>query len=235
MRKLKNLIIIIITIFIGIKNVNALHSFDNTIKVYDYAQVLTEQEEINLKKEVNNYINKYNIDMVIVTVKYYMQIDTNQYIDDFYNINTFGNGSNKDGIIIAVDLKNNNDDVAIKTYGKAVNLYNNDEIELILNKINKEETYYDKLYSFINYSDKYINENYIAYKENNTSRSINLLSIMFVSAIIPTVVIFVGLLKNKTIKKAENANYYVKNNSVFINVKNDQFVTTNTKKTRINK
>ena len=66
MKKIKYLIITLL-LFFGIKNVNAIQKFDTTIKVYDYAQILTEREEKKLKAEANNYVNKHNMDMVIVT------------------------------------------------------------------------------------------------------------------------------------------------------------------------
>ena len=230
MKNFKNLIIIMI-LFFGIGNVLA---FDNTIKVYDYAQVLSEKEEKKLKTQVNDYINKYNLDMVIVTVKYYEQTDVNQYINLFYNQNNFGVGINKDGIIVALDFKKNNT-IGIKTFGKAINLYSTSEIQGILNKVNEEEDYYDKLSSFVKYSDKYVNQDDNSYTiDNSTSTSINWILIILPSLIILTIVIIIGLLKNKYIKKDEFVSYYIKRDSIVINKKEDKFITTNTKKRRIN-
>jgi len=229
MKKLKFLFIIML-LFVGIQSILA---FDNTIKVYDYAQILSEKEEINLKKQVNNYINNYNMDMVLITVKYYTQSTTDEYINAFYNKNNFGKGISKDGVIVAIDLKENN--ISIKTFGKAFNYYSDGEIKNILNQMENNEEYYDKLNTFISYSTKYKNEFDTSYiKDNNFSTSINWLSIIIPSIIIPTIIIFIGILKNKNVKKEENANYYIKSDSVVINTKEDKFVTTNTKKTRIN-
>jgi len=139
MKKLKFLFIIML-LFVGIQSILA---FDNTIKVYDYAQILSEKEEINLKKQVNNYINNYNMDMVLITVKYYTQSTTDEYINAFYNKNNFGKGISKDGVIVAIDLKENN--ISIKTFGKAFNYYSDGEIKNILNQMENNEEYYDKL------------------------------------------------------------------------------------------
>lgn len=215
-------------LFFGINTAKALPSFDNTIKVYDYAQILSDSEEKELKNDVNDYINKYKFDMVIVTVKYYMQNDTIQYIDDFYRINKF----NSNGIIAVVDLKNNN--IEIKTFGNTSNYYTEKEINNIKREINNEKTYYDKLSNFIIYSKLYI-DNIDTEINKINSNSINIFSIVFISTLIPTVVVFIGILKNKNVKKAENANYYIKEKSIIINEKNDKFITTNTKKERINK
>jgi len=229
------ILIIILMLFIGIKNVGAIKDFDNTIKVYDYAQLLTDKEENKFKKEVNNYINKYNIDMVIVTVKYYDQQTIDEYINLFYNINNFGKGNNKKGIILVIDLKSNN--TSIKTFGNIDNLYSEDEISSMIEMINSEDKYYKKITNFIKYSDKYINEfsiNNVKDTANNIFSIINWYIILIPSIIVPGVVIIIGILQNNNVKKQHTANYYIVKDSIVINAKKDKFVSTNTKKNRIN-
>lgn len=41
---------------------------DETKKIYDYANLITDEEEIELYNKVQEFINKYNMDMVIVTI-----------------------------------------------------------------------------------------------------------------------------------------------------------------------
>ena len=100
MKKLK-IIFIFLFIFIGISSVSA---FDTTTKVYDYAQVLTTTEEEKLKTSAMEYIEEYNMDMVLVTVKYHTKSDTKAYAEDFYDYNGFGIGDTYDGIIFVIDF-----------------------------------------------------------------------------------------------------------------------------------
>lgn len=235
MKKLKYLIIIMM-IFLGIKNIYALNNFDNTKKIYDYAQILTDKEESKLKHKVNDYINKYNIDMVVITVKYYDQTTTDEYIKAFYNKNNFGKGSFKDGIIIAIDLKANN--TSIKTFGTASNYYSEIEINNIIKNVDTKENYYKKLETFINYSNQYVkqsDDNYIQSVNNNFLSLVSWYAILIPSLIVPTVVICIGIFKNKTVRKQTTANYYINTDSIIINISEDKFVTTNTKKVIINK
>ena len=230
MKKLKYLIIILL-LFIGIRNI---YAFDKTEKIYDYAQILTEKEENKLKSEIDKYINKHNFDMVIVTVKHYMQKNLQDYIKEFYTKNEFGIEPNKDGIIIAIDLKDKQDNIDIKTFGKAISLYSEDEIKNILIEIDNEKGYYDKLDKFINYSNKYIKEQ----KTNNSTiydvlYSMNWLVIITISLLAPFILISIWLFKIKKRKKEGNNNYYIKQDSVVIEIKKDEFMTTNTKKVRI--
>ena len=231
MKNLKYLILVLL-LFIGIKSVNA---FDNTIKVYDYAQVLTEKEESKLKKDVDKFIGKYNFDMAIVTVKYYSQETLDEYMNLFYIKNNFGIGINKDGIIAVLDLKNDNNIVGIETFGNVKNYYSESEIKSIINDIQKEKNNYNKLEIFVdgvfNYVDKFEDN----YSDTNILLLLNWFQVLTLSILIPTMIVIIGIFKNKNVRKEESARYYIIENSVVITKRNEKYITTNTKKERMNK
>lgn len=231
MKNLKYLILVLL-LFIGIKSVNA---FDNTIKVYDYAQVLTEKEESKLKKDVDKFIGKYNFDMAIVTVKYYSQETLDEYMNLFYIKNNFGIGINKDGIIAVLDLKNDNNIVGIETFGNVKNYYSESEIKSIINDIQKEKNNYNKLEIFVdgvfNYVDKFEDN----YSDTNILLLLNWFQVLTLSILIPTMIVIIGIFKNKNVRKEESARYYINENSVVITKRNEKYITTNTKKERMNK
>lgn len=241
MKKLK-IIFIFILIFIGIKNVSA---FDNTLKVYDYAQVLTSTEETALKQLVDNYINTYNMDMALVTVKYHQKLDTKTYAEDFYDYNNFGIGNTKDGIIFVIDFTFGYTDIYISTTGEAIRMYDDYRIDSMLDNIayKKDAGYFEMFKIFVNDATNYASlgvpssnsetmiNNYgdIVYKE-----TIPWHIIVIVSLLVPTIIIVILINKNKMIKKSVNASYYVKEGSVIINTRNDRFITTHTSSVRIN-
>lgn len=228
--KKTNYLFIVLLLFIGIKNI---YAFDKTDKIYDYAQVLTEKEENKLKTQIDKYINKNKLDMVVVTVKHYTHNNIENYMNEFYVKNDFGIESNIDGIIIAIDLKAKENNIGIKTFGLANDIYTLDKIKNIINEMNKENNYYDKLNKFIKYSNEYLKSN-----DDNDSTiydvltSINWLAITIISFVIPFILIVILLFKNKKLKKEENLNYYLKKDSIVINIKKEEFMTTNTKKER---
>lgn len=231
MKNLKYLILVLF-LFIGIKSVNA---FDNTIKVYDYAQVLTEKEESKLKKDVDKFIDKYNFDMAIVTVKYYSQETLDEYMNLFYIKNNFGIGINKDGIIAVLDLKNDNNIVGIKTFGNVKNYYSESEIKSIINDIQKEKNNYNKLEIFIDGAFNYVDKFEDNYSDTNILLLLNLFQVLTLSILIPTMIVIIGIFKNKNVRKEESAKYYINENSIVITKRNEKYITTNTKKERINK
>lgn len=229
MKKFKYLILAILS-FVIVSNVFAL---DNTLKLYDYAQILKDNEEEKIRNDINKYINKYNIDMVVITVKYHTQPTTEDYVNAFYNKNEFGKGINKNGIVIVFDLMK--DDMLIKTFGKVKGYYSENEINKILNEVNDENNYYKKFKKFITYSNKYVEEYEVNEEQDvNIFSYVNYILITILSIIIPIIVISVLILKNKTVRKQYTADYYIVEESVIINVKEDKYVTTNTKKKRLN-
>ena len=231
MKNLKYLILFLL-LFIGIKSVNA---FDNTIKVYDYAQVLTEKEESKLKKDIDKFIGKYSFDMAIVTVKYYSQETLNEYMNLFYIKNDFGIGTNKDGIIAVLDLKNDNNIVGIETFGNVKNYYSESEIKSIINDIQKEKNNYNKLEVFIDETFNYVDKFEDNYSDTNILLLLNWVQVITLSILIPTIIVIIGIFKNKNVRKEESAKYYINKNSVVITKRNEKYITTNTKKERINK
>lgn len=226
MKHLKKILLIILLLIIGVSSVKAERVFDTTIKIYDYAQILNDKEEKDLKKSVDEYIKKYNIDMVLVTVKHYNQNTLEEYMELFYNTNKFGIGDNKDGIMFTMDLKN--DDIGIKTFGITNDLYSENELNKILTKVNKKDNTKDKISAFIKYSNKYINEYDNETFDDEILISINWIGITIISSILSVLVVFIGLLKSKNKSSNKRSDNCVKN--LIITVKEDSFITTHTKK-----
>jgi len=126
------------------------HNFDNTIKVYDYAQVLSDDvEEEKLKELVLSYTKKHNIDMVLVTSRHDKGTNTKEYMKKFYETYNFGIGDSKDGIIIVIDFNGTDVNTEILSLGKAKDIYNDNRISNMLNNIKSNEKYFDKFKEFI--------------------------------------------------------------------------------------
>lgn len=231
MRKIKYLVILFL-MFIGINSVSA---FDTSLKVYDYAQLLTPTEEENLKKDIDLFIANHNMDMAIVTVKHHDKVDTMNYADDFYDYNGFGIGNNYDGVIFVLDFTFwQNGDIWMSTTGNAISVYTDSRIDDILDAVvaKKNYGYYEMFKEFISESDYFAKQGIYSYENNNNS--INLKSIIIFSLIVSTIIIIILISKNKMVKLATNANLYLVQNSVIINKRSDRFISTHTSSVRIN-
>lgn len=233
MRKLKYLLILFL-MFIFIDNT---HAFDTSLKVYDYAQVLTTTEEQNLKRSIDLYIANHNMDMVIVTVKHHEKSSTMAYADDFYDYNGFGVGSNYDGVIFVLDFTFwQNGDIWISTTGKAIDIYTDYRIDRILDSVvaKKNYGYYEMFDTFIEQSNYYAKEGIPVYDSTLEDRNSAWSYIITFSLVIPSIVILILVLRNKMVKKSTTANVYLLKDSVIINKRSDKFITTHTTSVRIN-
>lgn len=232
MRKLKYLLILFL-MFIGINNVCA---FNTNLKVYDYAQVLTSNEEDDLRKDINLYIANHSMDMALVTVKHHEKNSTMEYADDFYDYNGFGIGPNYDGIIFVIDFTFGYTDIWMSTTGKAINIYTDQRIDSILDSVasKKNKGYYEMFDAFIEKSSDIASLGVPLYNDSYYEESVDIKSVLIISFIMPTIIVLILILRNKMIKKATSAREYLVKDSVIINKRSDRFVTTHTTSVRIN-
>lgn len=244
MRKLRLLLILLIISFIGIINVKAV---DTSEKVYDFAGVLTLEEKEALKEKIDNYIETYNMDMAVVTVRYHNYSNTMKYADAFYDTNGFGIGDKRDGMVCVIDFSTGHDDFWISTTGEAIRMYDDARIDKILDAMDvvyyRDKTdYYNMFVSYIDKSSYYAslgipksNEN-VRIDENGKPYEIKpfpWLKIGLASVITSGIIVIVLILRNKMVHKAKNADEYIDKNSIHITNRVDQFVTTNTTRVRV--
>lgn len=233
MKKLKYLLILFL-MFVFIDNT---HAFNTSLKVYDYAQVLTTEEEQNLKRNIDLYIANHNMDMAIVTVKYHSKSSTMAYADDFYDYNGFGIGPNFDGVIFVLDFTFwENGDIWMSTTGKAIDVYTDYRIDSILDSVvaKKNWGYYEMFNTFIEKSNYYAKEGIPIYDSTLEDKKVAWKGIIMFSLVIPSIIILILVLKNKMVKKSTTASIYLLKDSIIINKRSDRFITTHTSSVRIN-
>ena len=218
MKKILFILILLMNILL-ITNVNA---FDTSQKIYDYADLLIDSEEKMLKEKVDEYIKKYNMDMVLVTVNEHDKTSTQAYADDFYDYNGFGIGSSHDGVILVIDNNFEKENIQMETTGKAIKVYTDTKIDSILDDVYTEYDYYELFNLFIKDASKY------------AERHFPFFIAFAVSALVASIVLGILVAKNKMVKIATEANTYMDKDSAKITERNDQFVTTHTTSVRIN-
>jgi len=226
MKKFQYLLIIFL-MFLFIDNTLA---FDTNKKVYDYAQVLTDKQELKLKKNINLFVANNNLDLVIVIPKHHDKESTIKYADEFYNVNKF----NKDGIICVVDFTFNDVNIEILTFGKAKQLYSNENIKKVLLSINKKQDkgYYKVLDTFIDKTDYFVEFNF---KRSNSKLSYTVtrvLKLMSISFVLSSLCVLYCFIKNKMVKNNKIIKNYLIKDSFIINKKVEKFITTETKTKR---
>lgn len=180
-------------------------------KIYDFADLYTDEEEKNLYSAVYDYTQRRNLDLVIVTINDNFE-STQEYADDFYDYNNFGYGSDRDGLLFLVDMENRY--VYISATGGAMALYPDNECDMITEQVYtyfSDQNYYDGTYQMIKTLDTYYE---ISYNDSNideykyNTADVNYLYV-FIFAIVCTIIGIVILIKrNDLVKVATTSEEY---------------------------
>lgn len=212
-------------------NVLLTPSVNANEKIYDFAELLTEEEEKQLYDKVKEFIANTNLDLAIVTINSNVKDSTQEYADDFYDYNDFS----IDGLAFVIDMQNRI--FYISTAGKAMLYYDDYRIEYILSALDQEmynheyfnacntlisqlTEYYDS--GFSDNADKYVIVGTQIYRKTPYL----LLSIIaVVSATIGTLIL---ALRNKKVKLASNSNDYFDNKAFEITKDTKELISSNT-------
>ena len=223
--KIKYILLLIIIVFGTKLTIVNAHKFDNKIKLYDYAIVLSDKEKSKLKEKIDKYIDDNDIDLAIVLVKYYNFKSLKEYSKEFYLKNDFGIDYNNKGIILVIDTKENNIDIQINGN---IDLYTDNEISSIIESVNKKEKYYDKINIFMEYLNKYIHTDYKSIDKDKKNNLLYIFISLIISLVVSSIVVLLLLLKVKN-KKSIVTKKYTNIIKLNINKTEDKYVTTNTK------
>ena len=114
----------------NLSDILATPCVDYVEKVYDYADLLTDEEETNLYNEIQDYIEKTGYDLPIVTINDNPKHSAMTFADDFYDYNEFGKNTTRDGVLLLIDMDTR--EVYISTTGYAIKMYDDERIERII-------------------------------------------------------------------------------------------------------
>lgn len=98
--------------------------------VIDNANLMTEEEVLDLNKRANALSQEYDMDIVIVTADYLDGKTTREYADDFYDYNGYGIGPSYDGLLFLIDMENRIP--YISTTGIAIRYFTDQRLDDVL-------------------------------------------------------------------------------------------------------
>lgn len=202
---------------------------DASLKIYDYSNIFTDEEEKELKILIDDFISKTNMDMVIVSddIEYRYDSKNEEYAADFYDYNDFGiNNTLYDGVILFRNTYENDPYFNVYTFGNAQLYFPYERCENMLDDIYPYYSSHDymngsKLFisDFLNYYNSGIPKDYkyyyvdeMGYLQKNFKPPFMLCGLL--SAIITAITITIMAKKNKMVKIAKEANDYIDKNSI---------------------
>lgn len=226
----------------NIANVKRTPRVNAEEKIYDFAEVLTSEEEQELYQKISEYIEKTNMDMVILTInEEFSDSAIEDYAADFYDYNDFGlNFEKYSGIILVRNINSYNRFFNIYTFGNAQLYYDYYTCEDILDEIYddlKNDRYLDGFNTFISSATQYYskgsNQDYYVdddgYIHKNPPTYNPPIWIAFYSSVLVTLVTMIILIKkNKMVKSETHASEYIDRGSIKYNKQIDKFLHSHT-------
>ena len=219
---------------------------DASEKIYDFSDILTDEEENLLKAKIDKFIEDNNMDMVIVTDSFSYSYDrqNEEYADDFYDYNDFGlNIEYYSGVLLLRNTYSLDPYYHMSTSGNAQLYLNDYRVNRILDDIYYDihnGNYYEGFSKWITYTDNYIKEGYPStasnyYLDNNGNmhrvkpKYHPPIGIAFLAGfVVALTIVLVMVSKNKMVKKAQKAGEYIDQNSINITKREDTFLRSHT-------
>ncbi|MBE6157627.1 MAG: TPM domain-containing protein [Firmicutes bacterium] len=204
-------------------------------KVYDFANLFTDNEETKLKDEIDTYINIHNMDLVVVTINSNNKASARDYADDFYDYNDFGIGSTRDGVLFLIDMDNR--EIWMSTTGNAIKMYNDYRIESSLDQVYSymsDEEYYTGTSKYISKISDYASKGLPSNSSSvEMSRAKIILFSLLGGLILTGIIMGILIAKNRLVRKATTASEYLNKDSVDIKNLGDTLISSHTTKTKI--
>lgn len=213
---------------------------DSKDKVYDFSDLLTLEEENEMKKLMDEYSKKYNMDVIFVSYNLpYTNDDDNLYFaDDFYDFNSFGLDYDKyDGVVIFRNTYYADPFYTVISEGEA-------QIYLTGNRLSNIEDYiYDDFVArrYVEGVKSVLNELDYYYKigpekgyyvddmgKVHTKWYPTFIIYIIIGMVAGIIYIIVGLGKHRMVKKATAARDYFVKDSLNLTEKNDIFLRSHT-------
>ena len=194
--------------------------------VNDYADLLSDSEELELNKKLLAFKNRYGIDAVIVTTNSTNGMNIRDYADDFYDYNGYG----KDGILIVLDMYNR--EWWFSTKGKGIDYFTDYGLDQIIEDMYddlRSGNYYGAFSTYAKdveqFTESAINGNTIDYQPEEirfglTNIAVSALIGLFVSLV--TMLVLKGQLKS--VSRQRLAHNYIVGNSFMLTGASDLFV-----------
>lgn len=213
---------------------------DASEKIYDYADLFSDEEEEALYKAVSKYIKKTNFDLAIVTINENNKSSARVYADDFYDYNEFGIDNEQSGVLFLIDMDTR--EFYQANTGKAMDIYTDNGREYVFDNIEdyiKNKEYYNGIEKFIKFITSYyeidsMKGHYKVNNNGNIEKDYGPIAIVFIiSTVITFIVMTIMIKKNKMVFKAHSADDFLVKDTLKVNKTSDKFMGSHVSKVSI--
>lgn len=223
---------------------NLTSSFDSSIKIHDKANIISDDIETTLSKNISEINSKHSYDVVIVTLNEPLSKSIQATADDIYDYSKFGVSTDDSGILFLINMDSR--EFAISTYEEQVTkkYFSDSNINYIYNKISDKLSsgdYDGAVKAFIDSTSNVLSGNVTRPYE---VKPVNIFTLFITSLFNPTKIIFCMILgvvlimslkaKHTPVKKATVATNCLVSNSFKLTERVDDFIGETTSRKKIN-
>lgn len=204
-------------------------SESSNLLVLDYADELTDEQEIELSDSLNEIKSKYDIEIVIDLVTGLEGYDVEVFAEAVYKENNYGCGDNKDGILFLLDTESRQ--WSIFSNAKGNKIFNESVREDLVSGIKSEladDDYYSAFKKFVQDCEDIIAKSNI--KINSVFETV---CCILVGILISAIIMLVVKSKLKSVRKQPAADTYIVPGSLAIYQSYDNFLYRNVTRTEI--
>lgn len=155
MRKLR---VIMTVMFLCAGLFGTMEAFAESDYVYDYADLLTTEEEAELQSYAEAFTANWNMNFLVVTTDDAEGKSSMAYADDFYDAR-FPEDTEEDGILYLIDMDNR--EIYLSTCGNAIRYLTDSRIDHILDEAFyyvADGDYYGTFVTFFDETEDYLNQ-----------------------------------------------------------------------------
>jgi uncharacterized protein len=124
--------------------------------VKDYLDHLSTEQLQDIQSKINKTIRAYDLDIAIVITNDTGGRSSVDFADDYYDSNNFGIGKDASGLLLLINMDIR--EVWISTSGRAIDIFTDSRIELVLDAIYPylaDDDYYHACTEFINQVERF--------------------------------------------------------------------------------
>lgn len=198
--------------FLLLCTVMSVSVFAHPDRLVDDADLLTDEEESDIRARLDEVSETYQVDVVIVTTDSTYGASPMEYADDFFDYNGYGFGTSYDGVLLLISMEDR--DWWISTTGLGIRALDDSTIEYIGEWMLDDLSngwYADAFETFIDECEYYINGEINGFPFDFGSTLMMSVVIGLIAAFIATAVMKSKL---KSVRRQTAASDYVKANSL---------------------
>lgn len=214
-----------------------LASYASPKLLVDEADLLTDEQEMTVLKELETVSADTGMDVAVLTVESIGDKSPMEYADDYFDYNGYGQGPDRSGVILLIAMESR--DWYISTRGRAIDCLNDSQISEIGSGMNLSSGDYEGAFLFYAGDVKYDYELLLYTEEQNALNGgrgpFNPVPKIVISLIVGLIagLIYRGVLKGqlKSVRANGGAMDYTRKDSFEVSEQRDIFLYSTTSKT----